>query len=115
VVGLGILAIVSGPLALYHLAGRPGLGVGVAAIVLLGVPLSGITSAPELLPAGWSELGRLLPVGGLGNALRSTAFFGGHGALAPLLVLLAWVLGGLVCVVVGQRRWASASAATPSR
>jgi len=115
VVGLGILAIVSVPLGLYHLAGRAGLGAGVAAVVLLGVPLSGITSAPELLPAGWSELGRLLPVGALGNAVRSTAFFDGHGALAPVLVLVGWALAGAVCVAVGQRRWASASLATPSR
>ena len=87
VVSLGIAAIGLTLVGLRRTIGMAGLPLGAMTILLLGNPLSGVTSAPELLPTGWSTLGQLLPPGATGTALRSTAFFDGAGAGLPLLVL----------------------------
>lgn len=102
VVALGIgaiaLAIVAGHAAL----GRPGMALVAATVVFLGNPLSAAASAPELLPAGWADLGQALPPGALVSALRSVAYFGGAGSAAPLMVLAWWLVGAaLVVTVVG--------------
>lgn len=105
VVALGLAAVALPLLGLHRLLGTPGLGLGTAAVLLLGNPLSAVTSAPELLPGGWSTLGQLLPPGAVGSALRSVAFFDGAGALVPLLVLAGWcVLGLLMLLVPGGGR-----------
>jgi hypothetical protein len=61
VVALAIGATTAAILGLERLFGRAGLAFGAALMVLLGNPLSGLTSAPELLPSGWGTLGQLLP------------------------------------------------------
>ncbi|MGH3316348.1 MAG: hypothetical protein ACRDO0_09420, partial [Nocardioidaceae bacterium] len=104
VVALAIGATATFVLALERLFGFVGLGLGAAVMMLLGNPLSGIASAPELLPAGWGTFGQLLPPGAAGTALRSVAFFDGAGAATPLLVLGCWLAGGLVLFAVPVRR-----------
>lgn len=121
----GVLAMAIGAMALvisglYNVLGPLGLGIGAATMLLLGNPLSGITSAPELLPEGWSTLGQLLPPGAAGTALRSTAFFDGAGAATPLLVLAGWIVVGLVLALApaGRRETDTAewrAASTPER
>ena len=54
--------------------------LGALIALLLGNPLSGLTSAPELLPSGWGAFGQWLPQGANATLLRSTAFFDGAGA-----------------------------------
>jgi hypothetical protein len=78
-----------------------GLALGAATVVLLGNPLSGLASAPELLPSGWGTLGQLLPPGATGTLLRSVSWFDGAGAGTPLLVLSTWCLAGLLLIGVG--------------
>ena len=74
-------------LGLESLLGYAGLGLGAGAMMLIGNPLSGTATAPEMLP-GWSgTLGQLLPPGAGGQLLRSTAFFDGHGATHSVIVL----------------------------
>lgn len=101
-------------LGLEWLLGAPGLGIGAAVMMLLGNPLSGLTSAPEMLPSGWGALGQLLPPGAAGTALRSVSFFDGAGAGRPLLVLSCWLLGGLALCGLGSLR-ARGRHAVPSR
>jgi len=107
VVSLGLGAIAFTLVGLHHLFGPAGLGLGAATVLLLGNPLSGIASAPELLPDGWSLLGQLLPPGATGTALRSTAFFDGAGASTPLLVLAGWLAAGLLLAVLPSPRRAA--------
>jgi hypothetical protein len=92
-------------LGLESLLGYAGLGLGAATMMLIGNPLSGTATAPEMLP-GWSgTLGQLLPPGAGGRLLRSTAFFDSHGATHSVIVLAAWlVLGVLLCLASGLRR-----------
>ncbi|MEU4235230.1 hypothetical protein AB0F17_64110 [Nonomuraea sp. NPDC026600] len=86
-------------LGLEALLGFAGFGLGAVAMMLIGNPLSGTSSAPEMLP-GWSgTLGQLLPPGAGGQLLRSTAFFDGHGATRPVTVLVIWLaLGVTLCL-----------------
>jgi hypothetical protein len=105
VVALTIAAVSLPLLGLESLLGLRGLGLGAVVMMLLGNPLSGVTSAPELLPSGWGALGQLLPPGAGGTALRSVAFFSGSGAGAALVVLTAWAMAGsLLCLAGAYRR-----------
>lgn len=99
----GVLAFTVGAIAaivagLGSLLGETGIGVGALTMVLLANPLSGATSAPELLPQPWGAIGQGMPPGAGITLLRSTAFFDGAGATGPLWILLIWVLvgGGLL-------------------
>lgn len=104
VMALGIAAIAVFVLSLKNLLGVAGLGLGAATILLLGNPFSGITSAPELLPGGWSGMGQWMPPGAMGQALRSTAFFDGAAVGNPLWVLGIWLAVGLALMTIRGRR-----------
>ena len=70
---LGVLATGLALLGLGSMFGRVGLGVGSAVAMLIGNPLSGLSSAPEMLPRGWGAFGQLLPQGANATLVRSTA------------------------------------------
>jgi hypothetical protein len=112
VIALGIAAIGLPVLGLHRLLGRAGIPLAAAVFLLLGNPLSGVTSSPYLLPDGWSTLGQLLPPGAVGTALRSTSFFDGAGAGVSLLVLTGWALVGAVLLLLPGR---SGAASEPQR
>lgn len=101
---LGMAALSLTFIGLESLFGMPGLGLGAAIVVLLGNPLSGMATGPHWLPTGWATLGQLLPPGASGSLLRANAFFTGTGAARPALTLTAWVLLGLVLILVADRR-----------
>lgn len=101
---LGILAMSLSLLGLGSLFGRFGLGFGVVLAILIGNPLSGLMSAPELLPRGWGAVGQLLPQGANGTLLRSTAYFSGAGASAPILVLTGWAVAGALLIGIAALR-----------
>jgi hypothetical protein len=107
VLALGLAAIGTVLLGLRRVLGLPGLAAGAAVVMLLGNPLSGLTSAPEMLPAGWGALGQWLQPGATGTALRSVAWFDGAGAGPALLTLGIWLAVGLVLSAVPVRGGAS--------
>jgi hypothetical protein len=100
--GLGAISLLL--LGLESLFGIAGYGIGAATVMLLGNPLSGLTSAPEFLPSGWGALGQLLPPGAAGSVLRSDAYFEGIGADRAVLVLSCWIAFGLLLVAVAALR-----------
>ncbi|GAA1589898.1 MULTISPECIES: hypothetical protein [Kribbella] len=104
VIVMSIAAISLTLLGLEWLLGTAGLALGGAVMMLLGNPLSGMTSAPEMLPSGWGTLGQLLPPGAAGTALRSVSFFDGAGSGRPLVVLSCWLLAGLLLCGLGALR-----------
>jgi hypothetical protein len=112
VLGLTVLAIGAAAAGLLALLGEAGLALAALVMVLLGNPLSGVPSAPELLPRPFGLIGQLLPPGAGGSLLRSTAFFDGNAAGGPLAVLAAWAAVGLVAVWAGglRRRHPASSA-----
>lgn len=95
VASLLILAISATVTGLHRVLGMAGVGLAVLVMVVLGNPLSGVSSAPELLPAGWGAFGQWLPPGAGATAVRSVALFDGAGAGMALLVLAVWALVGL--------------------
>ena len=101
---LGALASGLSMLGLGSLFGRVGLGIGALLALLLGNPLSGLTSAPQLLPSGWGALGQWLPQGANATLLRSTAFFGGAGSTMAIVVLTCWAVAGAVLIVIAAVR-----------
>jgi hypothetical protein len=101
---LGVLAAGLMMLGLASLFGRVGLAVGALLALLVGNPLSGLNSAPEMLPSGWGELGQWLPQGANATLLRSTAFFSGSGATIAIVVLTCWTIVGAVLVIVAAMR-----------
>lgn len=101
---LGISATAWTILGLRTALGNAGLACGAVVLIVLGNPLSGLSSAPELLPAGWGTLGQLLPPGATGSLLRSVAYFDGAGGLGPALVLVCWLAGGITLYAAGLRR-----------
>lgn len=98
---LGIGATAATVLGLRTLLGGIGLGVAGVLLMLLGNPLSGLTSAPEMLPAPWGSIGQMLPPGATGSLIRDIAFFDGHGTFQPIVVLISWLVGGLVLYAAG--------------
>jgi hypothetical protein len=110
VIGLVALAISAGVAGLGAALGRPGIALGVLTVFLVGNPISGIASAPELLPQPWGAIGQFLPPGAGGTLLRSVAFFDGAGGTRSLWVLAAWAVGGLLLAAVGHFRDRAAAA-----
>jgi len=119
-----VLAIGATTAGLIALIGAAGLGLGVLLMIFMGNPFSGVTSAPELLPAPVGTIGQWLPPGAGASLLRSTAYFNGHGASGHLIVLIVWMVLGLAAIAVGhhapvrfaaRRAWKpAAAAAAPS-
>ncbi|HEX2400476.1 MAG TPA: ABC transporter permease, partial [Mycobacterium sp.] len=101
---LGLLAAGLSMLGLGSLFGRGGLAVGALLALLLGNPLSGLTSAPEMLPSGWGTVGQWLPQGATATLLRSTAFFDGAGAATAIAALTCWAVTGAALVVIAAVR-----------
>jgi hypothetical protein len=104
VIGLLALAVAAAVSGLGAVLGPPGLGLGALLVFVIGNPISGLATAPELLPTSWGAIGQLLPPGAGATALRSVAFFDGARASGPLWTLAGWALAGLVLTGLAQVR-----------
>ncbi|MFI6833632.1 hypothetical protein ACIBG5_41415 [Kribbella sp. NPDC050241] len=104
VVALGIGSISITLLGLDWIGGFRPFALGAALMLLVGNPLSGLSSAPEMLPTGLGALGQFLPPGATGTAIRSVAFFDGAAAGRSLIVLGAWLVGGGALCALGALR-----------
>ncbi|MCD2158988.1 ABC transporter permease [Fructobacillus sp. M1-13] len=100
---LGIAATAFFVLGLLEMLGNGGLIIAAITLILLGNPLSGLGSAPEMLPAGWGFFGQLLPPGATGTLLRNLTFFDGHAIAMPLLVLASYIIVGLGLFFIGKK------------
>ncbi|GAA5012971.1 ABC transporter permease [Actinopolymorpha pittospori] len=102
--GLTVLAIAAAVAGAVAVVGVAGAGLVAVLLMVVGNPLSGVTSAPELLPRWAGVTGQLLPPGAGGTLLRGTSFFDGAGGGRPLVVLGVWAVVGLTCVLLGALR-----------
>jgi hypothetical protein len=78
-------------------------------VLILGIPTSGATVNADMLPMPLRWLHDVLPFGQFVEVFRASAYFGGHGVVRPLLVLLAWGAAGAAVVVWAHRRGAPAA------
>jgi hypothetical protein len=108
---LGVLAAGLALLGLGSVLGRAGLALGAVLALLVGNPLSGLATAPEMLPSGWGAVGQWLPQGATATLLRSTAFFDGAGAALPIVVLTCWTVAGAALVIGAALRQQNTAAA----
>jgi hypothetical protein len=111
---LTVLAVSAPTAGLIALIGPPGLGLGAALMIFIGNPFSGATSAPQLLPTAVGHIGQWLPPGAGASLLRSTAYFGGHGADGHLVVLIVWAGLGLAAIVAGHHAPFRCAASRPT-
>lgn len=100
-IALVVGAIAAGVAGLGAL-GRAGIGLGMLLLIFVGNPLSAATSAPEMLPQPLGEIGQFLPPGAGVSAVRSVAFFDNEALLQPAIVLGAWLVGGLLLILIGS-------------
>ncbi|MGW1975198.1 DUF3533 domain-containing protein [Streptomyces sp. NPDC001889] len=118
--GLGALLVFTVgaiTLALQGLAGIVGIGLAILLVVVLGNPSAGGAYPYPLLPPFWRAIGPALPPGAGTFAARSIAYFRGHGAGGPMLILAAWAVAGSL-ITVGcalLRRSATGTRAPESR
>ncbi len=77
---------------------------GTLLVFLVGNPISGLASAPELLPKPWGTIGQLLPAEAGASALRSVAYFDGARVAGPRWVLAIWAAAGLALTALGHFR-----------
>jgi hypothetical protein len=112
--GLLALSIAAAVAGLAAVLGRAGLALGALVVFLVGNALSGISSAPQLLPQPWGAVGQWLPIGAGGTLLRSVAYFDGHGAGPVATVLAAYAIGGLLLVLAGKQRLGRRAAPDPA-
>ncbi len=118
VAGLVSVTVAGSVVGFGALFGRLGIGLAALTMLLLGNPLSAATSAPELLPQPWGEIGQLLPPGAAASLLRSVAFFDGAAAAGPLIVLSSWCVVALALLGIGalrSRQTGTAAAPAPSQ
>jgi ABC-type Na+ efflux pump permease subunit len=101
--GLLALAVAAGAHGLGHLAGPAGLAVASLLFVLLGLSSSGGAVGYEFEPGFYGALSQLLPPGAAVTFVRNVEYFDWAATLTPLLVLLAWALGGFALGLLGER------------
>jgi hypothetical protein len=106
-ISLTLLAAAWFVLGLIKLFGQAGIIVGAVTIMLIGNPLSGMTSAAELLPAPWGDVGQLMVPGAGATLLRSVSFFDGNGAATAAIALASWLAVGVVLFIAGAVRASS--------
>ncbi|WP_245945727.1 ABC transporter permease [Corynebacterium senegalense] len=94
-IAMGIAATSMLTAGMAALIGTAGVAIGAILTIFVANPLSGLATGPWLLPAGWSTLGQLMPIGATGFLIRSLAFFDGGGAARPWWVLSAWMIAGV--------------------
>jgi uncharacterized phage infection (PIP) family protein YhgE len=105
IAGIGVLVTLSAAtvtIALQTLFGVIGIGLTVVIFVILGNPSAGGAYQAPLLPPFWRVIGPYLPNGAGTDAIRKIVYFGGHGLMHPIVVLLAWVIGGAVLTLAAS-------------
>jgi hypothetical protein len=105
IAGIGVLVTLSAAtvtIALQTLFGVIGIGLTVVIFVILGNPSAGGAYQAPLLPPFWRAISSYLPNGAGTDAIRKIVYFDGHGLMHPLVVLLAWVIGGAVLTLAAS-------------
>ncbi len=104
--GLGtLLVLMAGAvaMAMQTLFGVIGIGVTILLFVILGNPSAGGAYQPELLPTFWRVLHNVLPTGAGTDAFRSIAYFDSNGLAGPILVIVAYLVGGVLLTLGAAR------------
>jgi hypothetical protein len=85
-----------------RLIGAPGIALAALVVVLLDLVSSGGPVGSHLLPDFYRWLGPWMPAGPLYSSLRGALYFDGASLATPLILLTAWLAGGLVLMWLGD-------------
>lgn len=110
VLAMGIASISMTLIGLHNLMGMAGIGIAGVILLFFSNPLSGLATGAAWLPGIWGTIGQLMPIGAAGTAIRSAAFFGGHGYGMSLWVSAIWAIAGILLSVLTGRRAAKKAA-----
>lgn len=99
-VALAAAALAASAAAGARLLGRGGVALGALVLVLLDVISSGGPLGSALLPGFYGWLAQGMPAPQLYSAVRGALLFGGEGVGGPVVVLVAWLVGGLALMGV---------------
>jgi hypothetical protein len=100
---LAAMAFVVTVAALQAAFGLPGTAVAAAVLLIVGNPLNGVTVAVPLLPDGYREIAPAFPNNATVRAIKDQIYFGGQQSPKALLILSAWIVGGLL--IIGIADW----------
>ncbi len=97
----GIVALLAAAISLSTAAaarwlGAPGLALSMLFFMLFSLPASGAAVGYQLVPGFYHAIVPALPSHAALTALRGVVYFDGGGALAPVLILLAWITAALL-------------------
>src|ERR1700694_2838852 len=85
-----------------RLLGGAGLGLAALVVVLLDLVSSGGPAGSQLLPDFYRWLAPWMPATQLYTSLRGALYFDGADLVNPLIGLVAWLVGGLVLMGLGE-------------
>ena len=85
-----------------RLLGRAGVGLAALVVVLLDLVTSGGPLGSRLLPDFYRWLAPGMPAGQLYRGLQNVLYFDGADLATPLTILGAWLLGGVVLLLVAE-------------
>ena len=97
---MAVGAVVAG---LARLLGAPGLALAALVVVLLDLVSSGGPVGSQLLPDFYRWLAPWMPATQLYTSLRGALYFDGADLVNPLIGLVAWLVGGLVLMALGEQ------------
>jgi hypothetical protein len=103
IAGLLALATAAATHGLGRLLGPPGLGLAVLVVLLYGLSSSGGALSYQFEPGAYRAVSQLLPPGAALTALRNVQYFDWSATTGPILVLCAWIVGGLGTGLLGER------------
>lgn len=92
-------AVVAGSV---RLMGPAGIGLSVLVIVLFDLVSSGGPGGTQILPDFYRALSPWMPAPQLFSAMRGTLYFDDSGVTGPVVVLVAWLAGGLALLGIGE-------------
>ena len=101
-VALAASAIASAAAAGARLLGVAGVALGALVLILFNVLASGGPLGTALLPGFYGWLAQGMPASQLYSALRGALFFGGAGVGGPVVVLVAWLIGGAALIALAD-------------
>lgn len=98
-----VFAAAAATTALQILFGVIGIGAAVLLFVVLGNPSAGGAYQLNLVPPFWRAIGYAIPTGAGTDTVRRIVYFGGNGIMGHLLVISAWIVGGVACALLASR------------
>ena len=108
------IGTVTGGLA--RIFGPAGIGIAGLVVVLLDLITSGGPAGQNFLPDAYRALSPWMPAGELFSGLRGVLYFGGAGTAAPVALMLAYFVVGVLLMLIGSgvRRIVRRSAPAPA-